>query len=143
MAKTERFANLAEVEAERSRLNALRSHYGSRLEAHMEALRDKEIRTALLANSVGGMVRGSSWGKMLGPLLGRSSVTSGLTMAMGAGKGGWGKRLGLFALGLAMPGLLRKLEGVSWSDIAKELSLSLERTWDFIRKRREGRQQQG
>ncbi|MBS1546583.1 MAG: hypothetical protein JST38_20490 [Bacteroidetes bacterium] len=141
MAKTERFTDLAEVEAERLRLNALCNHYGSRLEAHLEALRDKEIRTALLANSISGMVRGSGWGKLLGPLLGKSSVTSGLSMAMGAGKVGWGKRLGLFALGLAMPGLLKKLEGLSWAEIANELAVSLERTWGFIRKRREERQQ--
>lgn len=140
MARSERFASLAEVHAEKARLNGLAKHHGVRLEAHLTVLRNKEVRTALMSNSVKGMVRESSMGRLLGPLLGAASVSSGLSMAMGTGKGGWAKRLGLFVLGLAAPGILKKLDAVSWGDLLDEFSVSLQRTKEYMRKRRSGRQ---
>ena len=140
MARDERFASLADVHSEKARLNALAKQHRARVEAHLAALRNKELRTALVSNSVKGMVRQSSMGRFLGPLLGTATVSSGISMALGAGKGGWPKRLGLFLLGMAAPGIPNKLDKISWGDLLDEFSASIQHTKDFMRKRREGQQ---
>ena len=56
-------------------------------------------------------------------------------MALGAGKGGLWKRMGMFALGLAAPKLLKMVESISLPDIGHELMVSWERLKDHMEKR--------
>ena len=137
MTKTDRFKDITAVNAELLRLDAIRDAHASRLEAHFEALKHGEFRSSLMKNTVKGALGNFAPGKILGSLIGGGSVGGGLSMALGSGKGGLWKRAGLFALGMAAPKLLKKVEGISLPDIGHELGVSWDRLKDHMQQRRQ------
>ena len=140
MTKTDRFQDLAAFRAEKLRAAAKSDMYAERLENHMDSLKQGEFRGKLLKNTVSSALGGSTPGKILGSIIGSAGLGGALSMAAGSGKGGLMKRAGLFALGLAAPQLLKKVEYFSISDIGHELGVSWERLKDHLEDRREERE---
>lgn len=139
MTKTDRFPDLAAVRAEKARLDAVRDHHGEQLENHFNALRSGSFRSAMLKNTMRSAMGNFAPGRMLGSLIGNGGLGGGLTMALGAGKGGLMKRIGLFALGLAAPKLMQKMDAISIPDIGHELRVSWDRMKDHLEARRAAR----
>ncbi len=137
MRRTERFKDLTAVNAELIRLEGIRDVHAENLEDHFQALKQSDFRNALVKNTMMGALGNFAPGKILGSLISGSSVGGGLSMALGAGKAGLWKRIGLFALGLAAPKLVEKVESISLPDIAHEFGVSWERLKDHMQKRRE------
>jgi hypothetical protein len=106
MKRIDRFRTLADFKAERQRAKDLRDLHAERFREHVNVLGNGKDRSRLLKNSISGLVHGLP-GKILSVALGRGGIGSGLGLAVGAGKGGWAKRAALFAVGLAMPDLVR------------------------------------
>ncbi len=127
MTKTDRFQNLAAFRAEKDRLKAKRDLHAEGVERHLVALKDGDFRTKLLKNSATALWGAFTPTKMLGSILSSGGIGSAIGMATGTGKGGLLKRAGLFALGLAAPRILEKVEAISLPDIGRELSVSWER----------------
>ena len=139
MTKTERFKDLTALRTEKMRLDSMRKLHGERLEDHFNALKQGDFRTALAKNALSGAFGGFAPGKILGSLIGSGGLGGAIGMAAGAGKGGLLKRAGLFALGLAAPKLLKKVEDISIPDISHELGVSWDRLKDHMEVRREQR----
>lgn len=137
MKRTERFADLAAVRAEKQRLAAVRDAHGARLQAHYAILKRKEFRAAVAKETLGGLLR-HAVPQSLEALWSRRGLTSGLQMALG-GKGGWAKRAGLFAVGLAAPALLKRMQQIPLDDITRELMVSLGRLREYVKNRRADR----
>ena len=111
MAKTDRFNSFAELETEKLRLLALRVHHEDRLQLHWDALRDREVRGALMSDAASDIVRSWKPFRVLASLFGNGSgngdgaFTSSMFGAAISG-GSWGKRMFRLALNLALPALL-------------------------------------
>lgn len=138
MKRIDRFRTLADFKAERQRAKDLRDLHAERFREHVNVLGNGKDRSRLLKNSISGLVHGLP-GKILSVILGRGGIGSGLGLAVGAGKGGWAKRAALFAVGLAMPDLVKRLESLSLSDLAHELQVSWSRWKEHMAERREQR----
>jgi hypothetical protein len=138
MKRIDRFRTLADFKAERQRAKDLRDLHAERFREHVNVLGNGKDRSRLLKNSISGLVHGLP-GKILSVILGRGGIGSGLGLAVGAGKGGWAKRAALFAVGLAMPDLVKRLESLSLSDLAHELQVSWHRWKEHMAERREQR----
>lgn len=137
MKRTERFRDLTAVNAELIRLEGIRDGHAERLEEHFQALKHSEFRKALVKNTVKEVAGNFAPAKLLASLFGGGGIGSGLTMALGAEKGGIWKRMGMFALGLAAPKLLKTVESISLPDVGHELMISWERLKDHMEQRRE------
>lgn len=137
MKRTERFKDLTAVNAELIRLEGIRDAHAERLEEHFQALKQSEFRSALVKNTAKEILGNFAPGKLLASLFGGGGMGSGLSMALGAGKGGLWKRLGMFGLGLAAPKVLKMMESISLPDIGHELMVSWERLKDHMEQRRE------
>lgn len=134
--KTDRFGDLATFRAEKDRLRTARDHHAGRLRAHFDALGESEVRSTLMKNTVGGLFSGTLPGKLLSKAIGNGGIGSGIGMAVGLGKGGILKRLGMFVLGMAAPKLIHKVEEFSIEDLRHELLVSWERWKDHSEQRR-------
>ncbi|MBK9421458.1 MAG: hypothetical protein IPN44_10475 [Flavobacteriales bacterium] len=139
MTKTDRFKDLSDFHAEKLRLDAIRDVHADRLESHFNALKEGKFRSTLLKNSVNEALGSFAPGKILGSILGGGGLGSAISMATGTAKGGLMKRAGLFALGLAAPKLLKKVESISLPDIGQELGVSWRRLKEHMQERREER----
>lgn len=137
MKRTDRFKDLTAVNAELIRLESIRDAHADRLEEHFQALKQSEFRSALVKNTAKEVFGNFAPAKLLASLIGGGGVGSGLSMALGAGKGGIWKRLGMFALGLAAPKILKQVESISIPDIVHEFGVSWERIKDHLQQRRE------
>lgn len=135
MARTERFRNLDEVRTEKRRLADLRDLHGARLEAQLLALKHKPFRAALVRNAVSDAIGDLAPAKWLASWVSSKGLASGLSLAMGNGKTGLLKRIGLFALGLATPALMEKAGNLRLEDLARELNVSWQRLQDHLRMR--------
>lgn len=135
MARKGRFADLAQLEHERERLDARRRSDAARLEQHLEALQDKDFRKVLIKNTVNEGVAAIIPGGLMGALLGKGNVGTGLSMAIGANKAGLGKRALLFSLGTIAPSIVEKLERISLRDLPHELAVSLKRVKEYVQER--------
>ena len=142
MKTTDRFADLKEFRAEKLRLQLERSANRARLEQHFSAWKVPHFRKAMMKDVVGDITHLVLPKGILGSLLGKGDVGSGLRMAMGAGGGGLLKRAGLFALGIAAPSLLNKLESISLPEIGNEFQVSWQRLKEHMRERREERREE-
>ncbi len=139
--KTDRFSNLAALHAEKERLAALRDAHAERLEMHFTALGDGRFRKALVKETLGDAMGHLLPKGLLGTLIGGGGIGGGLSMAMGA-KGGWAKRAGLFALGMAAPALVKRMERFSMADVGRELKVSMERWRQHVHDRKEERREE-
>lgn len=131
MKRTERFKDLTAVNAELIRLEGVRAAHAERFGEHFQALKRSDFRSALVRNTAMEVLGSFVPGKFLASLLGGGGMGNGLTMALGAGKGGLWKRVGMFALGLVAPKLLKTMP-----DIGHELMISWERLKDHMVQRR-------
>lgn len=127
MTRTDRFAKVADFRAEKQRLNALRELHKEQLMGHFAALKRGSVRSTLVKNTVSGMFGNSMPGKLIGTMVGNGGLGSGFGMAMGVGKGSLLKRLGMFAVGMAAPRLVKQIESISVDDIGRELKVSWDR----------------
>lgn len=127
MTRTDRFASLADFRAEKQRLAALRERHKDQLMGQLAALKRGSVRSNLVKNTVTGMIGNSMPGKLIGALIGKGGLGSGFGMALGVGKGSLLKRLGMFAVGMAAPKLIQRIESISLEDIGHELKVSWER----------------
>ena len=139
MKSTDRFTDITEVNAELLRLDAERDAHAERLEDLFSALKQSHVRKSLMKNSVKSAFGSFGPGKILGSLVSVGGMGGGLSMALGAGKGGLIKRMGLFALGLAAPKVMEKVESISFPDIAHEVGISWGRLKDHMQLRRDER----
>lgn len=140
MSKTDRrFSDLKAFRAEKARLRMERTASRHRLGRHFSAWKQPAFRSAM-AQDLGGQV--TEWllpKGLLGALVGKLDLGSGLRMALSPGRGGLVKRAVLFALGIAAPSLLEKLQHISWEDIGAEFQLSWQRWKEHQRNRRDHR----
>ena len=139
MKRTDRFQNLTAVNAELLRLDAVRDGHAERFSELFRSLKESEFRSTLMKNTVKEAMGKFAPGKIIGSLIGGGGIGSGLSMAIGAGKGGLLKRLGMFAVGLAAPKILKKVESISIPDVAHEFGVSWGRLKDHMAQRREER----
>ncbi|MBK6408770.1 MAG: hypothetical protein IPP95_01910 [Flavobacteriales bacterium] len=137
MMRSERFKDLTSVNAELLRLEEVRDTHAARLDNHFQALKQSEFRSALVKNTMKDALGSFAQDNLLGSLIGGGGLGNGLSLALGAGKGGLWKRVALFALGLAAPKLLQKVESISLPDILHEFGVSWERLKDHVQQRRE------
>ncbi len=142
MKRTDRFQDLTAVNAELLRLDAIRDGHAERFSDLFRSLKESEVRRTLMKNTVKEALGKFAPGKILGSLIGGGGIGSGLTMALGAGKGGLLKRMGMFALGLAAPKILKKVESISIPDVAHEFGVSWGRLKDHMQQRREEKELQ-
>ena len=145
MEKTDRFASLAEVQAEKQRLLAVRERSGDRLQQHWDALREPEVRGALMQDVAGDILR--SWKPLhaLASLFGvgnsdgkensNGAFASSLFGAAISG-GSWGKRMFRLALNLALPMLLKRAGNISFETIADEVQVTMDRVREHFRARK-------
>lgn len=131
MDRTGQFRSLEDVTREKARLEILRAHHGQRLQAHIEAFKDKEVRGRLVRNAAMGMLGGWKPARILSEIVGSGSVTSALGAAAFR-RGGVGKRLVTFAMGLLLPYVLKQAGSVNIESIIKEVG----NTVDHFRKRK-------
>ncbi|MGB3868164.1 MAG: hypothetical protein WBG34_16285 [Flavobacteriales bacterium] len=136
MKTTDRFADLKEFQAEKALLLMERREHLVRLERHFSIWKEPRFRKAMVNDVVGDITRQILPKGILGTLLGKGDVSSGLRMAFGTGQGGLLKRAALFALGIAAPSLLQKLENISLPDIGHELQVSWHRLKEHMRERK-------
>ncbi|MEO7080893.1 MAG: hypothetical protein ABIY71_05165 [Flavobacteriales bacterium] len=142
MKTTDRFADLKEFRAEKARLQIERTANRVRLEQHFQAWKEPHFRKAMVKDVVGDITHLVLPKGILGSLLGKADLGSGLRMALGAGGGGLLKRAGLFALGIAAPSMLSKLENISLPEIGNEFQVSWQRLKEHMRERRAERREE-
>lgn len=135
MKRTERFTTLAEVQQEKLRLDAVRKQHQARLERHWHALQDHDVRGHLIRDAANDALRSWKPLRMVGSLLGDGSMKSALGAAVRT-RGGLGKRALWFALSMALPGIVKKVSGISMQKLGEELGVSYDRIRDYIRERR-------
>lgn len=138
MKRTERFTNLAEVQQEKLRLNEVRKQHQARLERHWHALQDHDVRGHLLRDAANDALRSWKPLRMVSSLLGDGSVKSAFSAALHT-RGGLGKRAIWFAATMALPGLIRKVSGISLDKLGDELRVSYDRIRDRLLNRQEER----
>lgn len=136
MKKIDRFPDLDAVRAEKLRLDAVRRAHASRLEEHVSAFGESHFRRAMAKDAVNSFAESIIPGGLMGALAGSGGVASGLGLALGTGKGGWARRIGLFALGTLAPSLVQRLEAVSLPQIGHEFRVSFERLKKHVRERK-------
>ena len=141
MKTTDRFADLKEFRAEKARLHLVSLENRDRLEQHFLAWKDPHFRKAMGKDVVGDITHLILPKGILGTILGKGDVGSGLRMAFTAGSGGVAKRAGMFALGIAAPTLLQKLENISLPEIGHEFQVSWQRLKDHMRVLKEERKE--
>lgn len=134
---SKRFTSLEAVRAERLRLATDRDRHAERLQEHMEALANKDFRRNIMRTVVGDTVSGLLPDGLVGALIGKGGFARGLDLAMGT-SGGWAKRAGLFALGLAFPSLLDRVQRIPFAEIGREVGVSLERIKAYFLKDQRG-----
>jgi|GEM_PF-4709633 len=134
-----RFADLQEFRAEKARLTLARQNHLDRLDRHLSAWKEPEFRSAMAQDVVGRITHKLIPKGMLGSLIGKLDVGSGLRIALSPGSGGIVKRAALFALGIAAPSLLEKLQNISFEDIGEEFQVSWQRWKEHQRNRRANR----
>ncbi len=142
MKTTDRFADLKEFRAEKARLQMERTANRVRLEQHFSAWKEPHFRKAMVKDVVGDITHLVLPKGILGALLGKADMGSGLRMALGASGGGLLKRAGLFALGIAAPTMLSKLENISLPEIGNEFQVSWQRLKEHMRERRSDRKEE-
>ena len=142
MKTTDRFADLNEFRAEKARLQLESREKRARLDEHFLAWKDPNFRKAMGKDVVGDITHLILPKGILGSLLGKADMGSGLRMALTPGTGGVAKRAGLFALGIAAPTLLKKLESISLPEIGHEFQVSWERLKEHMRDRKEERKEE-
>lgn len=137
MARTERFASLAEFNAEKLRLDRVRREHGESLERHWLALKDHDVRGALLRDAVGDVFRAWKPFRMISGLFGGNTTTAALGAALGGGS--WVRRLFRFGMGMALPKILERLENSSGEELMHEVQVTVDRVREFLKERREKR----
>lgn len=141
MGKSDRFASLAELHAEKERVTSLRDGHAARLEGLYTTLRSSVFRKRLATEALGDAMNGMLSRSVLGTMIGRGGVAGGLSLAMRSGSGGWMRRAGLFALGLVAPALIDRLQHVPFAKIGSEVRVSLDRLRNHLDQRRAARAQ--
>lgn len=140
MMKTiDRFHNLAEFRAEKARLHLQKETHLVRLEDHFLAWKKPAFRKAMAKDVISDITHQLLPKGLLGTLLSKVDIGTGISMALGSGRGGAAKRAGLFALGAAAPSLLQKLENISLPEIGEEFKVSWQRLKKHMRERKEER----
>ncbi len=142
MKTTDRFADLKEFRAEKARLHLESLENRDRLERHFSAWKEPQFRKAMGKDVMGDITHLILPKGIVGTLLGKVDVGSGLRMALASGSGGVAKRAGLFALGIAAPTLLQKLEKISLPEIGHEFQVSWQRLKEHMRERKQERKQE-
>ena len=137
MARTDRFASLAAVQAEKMRLDNVRKEQGDRLERHWLALKDRDVRGALMRDAVGDVFRAWKPFRMISGLFTGGTTTAALGAALGGGS--WAKRLFRFGMGMALPKILERVENTSGEELMHEVQVTIDRVRDFLKERRERR----
>jgi len=139
MTRTDRFESIGAFLAEKARMQEKRDLHKERIAQHWQALKNKEVRKNLAANAVEDLL--SLWKptRIISSLFNMGSLGTSLGMAFGAGKSGWPKRAGLFALGLFAPKLIQRIESISLEDITREVGVSVDRILDHLRSRKQAR----
>lgn len=140
--RNERFADLEAVRAERLRLAAMRDGHADRIQSQLALLGQKDFRRAMLRTVTANTISGMFPDGILGAVVGKGGFSRGLELAMGT-RGGWAKRIGLFALGAAAPSLLERVRQLPLADIGREISVSLDRLKQYLDGKRSSRREGG
>lgn len=127
---------MEEVKNELARLDGLRAHHEVRMERHWQALLDHDVRGRLMKDAAQDMLRSWKPTRVLSSIFGDGSFGSSLGLAMRR-SGGIKKKLLMFALSMAAPGLLKKIQGTKAGDIVDEVQVSVGRIRDYIKSRKE------
>lgn len=129
-----RFKDLAAVTTEKARLDALRRHHGVRIERHMAALNDPNVRGLFLRSAASDLLLSWRPAHALAGLLGGGAFSAALGSAIFR-RGGPTKRIFAFAARLLVPYLLERAGHLSIEMIIREVM----RTVDRVRERVDGR----
>ena len=126
MGSAAHFTDLAAIASEKARLDALRHYHGARIERHVEALKDREVRGHWLRNAATDVLLSWKPTHTLAGLLGGGTFTSALGSAIFR-RGGLWKRMFAFAARTIAPYLLERAGHLSIDMILREVSRTMER----------------
>ncbi|HEX2616313.1 MAG TPA: hypothetical protein VHL57_02160 [Flavobacteriales bacterium] len=135
MKRTDRFNDLAEVRMELQRLDTVRKAHEDRLERHWQAVLDHDVRGRLLKDAANDVIRSWKPAHMLSKVFGGGSVGPSLLSAV-TGRGGWFRKATMFALSMALPKILGKVNDVTVNDITREVQVSYQRFRDHLQARK-------
>ncbi len=146
MAKTETFQDLEEVRAAKIRLRAERDRVQEGLSAQLQLIREPEFRKALAGDTVGDMLQ--AW-KPIRTLRTMFGGTAGLTSkALGLVVGAKAKtpagRVMVALASFVLPALMEKFgerSGITPDKLQHELGVSWERIKEYVKERREAREE--
>ena len=119
------FTDLAAIEAEKARLDAVRRHHGAHIERHLE-LKDREVRGLLLRNAASDLLLSWRPAHALAGMLGGGTLASALGSAIFR-RGGLSKRMFSFAARLILPYLLERAGHLSVDMIIREVKKTMAR----------------
>lgn len=126
MGDREHFKDLSSIAEERMRLDALRRYHGVRIERHLEALKDRQVRGSLLRNAASDLLLSWKPAHALAGILGGGRMTAALGSAIFR-RGGLSKRMLVFAARSIVPYLLERTAHLSIDRIIREVMTTVER----------------
>lgn len=144
MEPTKRFKSIGDVQRHRELLKARRASHQAGIKRHWDTLGEPDFRSGVVNGAMRNLWKAWSPMDTLKSMVGQPTDLSGMLLGMALGtraRTGWGRLL-MWAAGAIAPMLAKRMQQSDHSQhLLSELGRSWERIKEYVRQRREARQE--